>query len=227
MINSVERIVSEIFEIDEKDLTDTHSPDNVEAWDSMNHLRLVTAIESEYDIRLSMREVQSMLSVGDIKKVSIKCWLKFNCKVSPRAEVEITPFLSIGEGSVIGSFCKIKAPDGTLKIGTNVSIATNSFIASHKKGIEIGDHCMIGPSASIVSINYSYDRLDIPMCQQVQTSKGIIIGSDVWISSGCVILDGAKIGNGSIITPNSVVSGSVPENSIVQGNPGQVIFTRR
>lgn len=159
--------------------------------------------------------------------VTIKCWLKFKCKVSPRSEVEVTPFLTIGRGSVISSFCKVKAPDGPLIIGENVSIAANSFIASHKRGIKIGDHCMIGPNASIVSINYSYDRLDTPMCKQEQTSKGIVIGNDVWLSSGCVVLDGAEIGSGSIITPNSVVSGRVPENSIVQGNPGQVIFTRR
>jgi len=69
MINSVERIVSDVFEMDEKDLTDEHSPDNVETWDSMNHLKLVTAIENEYNMKLSMREIQSMVSVGDIKKI--------------------------------------------------------------------------------------------------------------------------------------------------------------
>lgn len=159
--------------------------------------------------------------------VTIKCWLKFRCKVSPRSEIELSPYLSIGKGTEISSFCKIKAPDGPLTIGTNVSIAANSFIASHKKGIKIGDYCMIGPNASIVSINYSYDRLDMPMSKQEQVSKGIVIGDDVWLSSGCVVLDGAMIGSGTIITPNSVVSGKIPENSIVQGNPGKIIFTRR
>jgi len=159
--------------------------------------------------------------------VTIKCWLKFKCKVSPRSEVEVTPFLTIGRGSVISSFCKVKAPDGPLTIGVNVAIAANSFIAAHKKGIKIGDNCMIGPNVSIVSVNYKYDQLDVPIRMQVQTSKGITIGENVWISSGCVILDGAVIGSGTIVTPNSVVSGKIPDNSIVQGNPGKVIFTRR
>jgi len=158
---------------------------------------------------------------------TIKCWLKFKCKVSPQSEVEVTPFLTIGKGSIISSFCKIKAPDGPLVIGENVAIAANSFIASHKKGIKIGDHCMIGPNASIVSVNYKYDQLDIPIGKQEQTSKGVVIGENVWISSGCVVLDGAIIGSGTIVTPNSVVSGKIPDNSIVQGNPGKVIFTRR
>lgn len=158
---------------------------------------------------------------------TILCWLKYKCKASPRSEIEITSYLSLGKGTVISSFCKIKATDGPLSIGTNVTIGANSFIAAHMKGIQIGKDCMIGPNASIVSINYSYDRLDIPMCKQEQTSKGIVIGNDVWISSGSVVLDGAEIGDGTIVTPNSVVSGKIPKYSIVQGNPGKVIFTRR
>ena len=47
--------------------------------------------------------------------VTIHAWLKYRCQVSPRAEVEITPFLKIGPGSVIGSFTKVKASDGPLK----------------------------------------------------------------------------------------------------------------
>lgn len=159
--------------------------------------------------------------------VTAICWLKFKCKVSPRSEVELTPFLSIGKGSIVSSFCKIKAPNGPLRIGSNVNIAANSFIASHLQGIEIGDDCMIGPNVSIVSVNYKYDQQDVPVCKQEQTSKGIRISENVWISSGCVILDGANIGRGAIITPNSVVSGKIPENSVVQGNPGEIIFTRR
>ena len=59
------------------------------------------------------------------------------------------------------------------------------------------------------------------------TLWGGIVGDNVWIGSGCVILDGATIGSGAIITPNSVVSSKIPENAIAQGNPAKVIFTRR
>ena len=40
---------------------------------------------------------------------------------------------------------------------------------------------MVGPSSSIVGGNDRYDRLDIPMQEQEETSKGITIGKDVWI----------------------------------------------
>jgi acetyltransferase-like isoleucine patch superfamily enzyme len=160
--------------------------------------------------------------------VTVRAWLKYGCMVSPRAEVEITPNLKIGRKAVVGSFTKIKATDGPLVIGTHVEIATGCVITTHTQGVEIGDDSMIGPNVSIMGNNYRYDRLDIPMRLQEKVSpKGIRVGRDVWIGAGCVLLDGAHIGDGSIITPNSVVSGPLPERSIAQGNPAKVIFTRR
>ncbi len=42
-----------------------------------------------------------------------------------------------------------------------------------------------------------------------------------------MVLDGAQVGDGVIVAPNSVVSGRIPDNAIVQGNPAKVVFTRR
>jgi len=159
--------------------------------------------------------------------VTIVCLFKYGCKISPRAEVELSPNLLIGKKSQIASFCKLKSSNGPLRIGENVSIAVGCFISAQKGGLHIGDNSMVGPNVSITSNNYGYDRLDIPMCKQGRTSKGVRIEDDVWIGSNASILDGAEIGSGSIITPNSVVSSRIPKNSIVQGNPGKVIFTRR
>lgn len=69
MSTSIETIISELFEIDPSELTDAHSPDQIGKWDSMNHLKLITAIENAYEIKLSMQEIQTMLSIGTIKKV--------------------------------------------------------------------------------------------------------------------------------------------------------------
>jgi acetyltransferase-like isoleucine patch superfamily enzyme len=41
------------------------------------------------------------------------------------------------------------------------------------------------------------------------------------------VLDGAEIGDDCIVSAGSIVSGSIPPRSIVQGNPAKVIFTRR
>ena len=170
--------------------------------------------------------VRRFLTPGFV--ITLWGYLKYGCLISPRAEVEITSHLSIGRKSIISSFTKVKATLGPLKIGRNVEISNGCVITSHDTGTFIGDDCLIGPNVSIIGNNYHYDRLDVPIRLQGKSSaKGIRIADNVWIGAGCVILDGADIGAGSILTPNSVISGRIPEGSIAQGNPAKVIFTRR
>ena len=58
-------------------------------------------------------------------------------------------------------------------------------------------------------------------------SKGdVVIGNDVWIGYGANILSGVKIGDGSIIGANAMVTRNVEPYSIVVGNPGKVIKKR-
>ena len=159
--------------------------------------------------------------------VSLYYYLRFRCKVSTRAEVEMSPLLQIGPGSEISSFTKIKASYGPLRIGRNCFIGAGSFIASHQGGVVIGDDCLISPNVTILSSNYNYQRLDVPIWRQGSSSKGVRIGDDVWIGTGACVLDGSVIGSGVIVAPNSVVSGSIPDHAIVQGHPAKVIFTRR
>ncbi len=154
-------------------------------------------------------------------------WVKFKCRVSPRAEVDLSPLLTIGRGTEISSFCKIKASDGPLKIGARVSIGASCFISAHEGGVEIGDYTMVGPNVVVVGNNYRYDRLDLPICLQEKTYLGIRIGRDVWIGAGCVILDGVTVGDGAIITAGAVVIKDVPANAMVGGMPAKALAMRR
>jgi acetyltransferase-like isoleucine patch superfamily enzyme len=160
--------------------------------------------------------------------VTLLAYWKHRCFVSPRAEVELSPLLAIGAGTTIGSFTKVKATDGPLTIGANVQISTGCCITSHRAGVAIGDDCLIGPNVSILGNNYRYEDLATPMRLQGTVSRrGIHLAADVWVGAGCCLLDGADVGAGSILTPNSVVAGPIPPGSIVEGSPAEVIFTRR
>jgi acetyltransferase-like isoleucine patch superfamily enzyme len=159
--------------------------------------------------------------------ISLIYGFRFGAMVSPRAEVELSPLLKLGKGTKISAFTKIKATDGPLTIGARVSIGSGCFIHVGSGGLTIGDDSLISPNVSIVGSNYRYDRLDVPVHAQGETSKGVAIGTDVWIGVGCAILDGAVIGDHVIVAPNTVVSAPVPENAIVAGNPAKPIFKRR
>ncbi|MDQ3796893.1 MAG: acyltransferase, partial [Pseudomonadota bacterium] len=62
--------------------------------------------------------------------------------------------------------------------------------------------------------------------QPLHTKGGIVIGDDVWLGVGVIVLDGVHIGNGAVIGAGAVVTRNVPDNAIAVGIPARVIGTR-
>jgi len=137
---------------------------------------------------------------------------------------------TIGFGTCLENLDGLIVGDGLLT-GPFVHIVPGACL-----GIRIGNHVSIADGAFIRSANHSYFDLDKRIQDQghfskeVKTSKGesasIIIEDNVHIGARCIILSGAKIGEGSIVAAGAVVSSEIPENSIVAGNPARVIASR-
>jgi acetyltransferase-like isoleucine patch superfamily enzyme len=159
--------------------------------------------------------------------VSLACAWRFRAQVSPKAEVELSGGLHLGRGVVVGSFTKIKAAGGALNIGPHTRIATGCFLDAQAGGLDIGSGCLIGPNCVLLSSNYKFDQLGVPLEDQGMTSLGTRIGNNVFIGANSVVLDGSDIGEDTIIAPGSVVSGRIPPRVIAGGNPARVIFERR
>lgn len=164
-----------------------------------------------------------MPSIG----VTLIIYFRSKAIISPRAEVELSPQLHIGRKTKVSSFTKVKVAAGTLRIGNRCSIATGCFIGSDKAGTYIGDDCLIGANCVIVSGTYRYSEIDVPFARQGRDSKGTYIGNNVLIGSNCVIVDGAHIEDNVMVSAQSVVSGKIPKNAVVQGNPAKIVFIRR
>jgi acetyltransferase-like isoleucine patch superfamily enzyme len=90
----------------------------------------------------------------------------------------------------------------------------------------IGDNVLIAGHTMIIPSNHNSQDLQIPINQQGENSKGIIIEDDVWIGAGCKILDGVCIKSGAIIGAGSVVTKDIPPNAIIAGVPGKLIKYR-
>lgn len=60
----LKEIIGDIFDLDE--ISDEINSDTVEEWDSLNHLRLVTALEGEFGISLTMDEINIMTNYPNI-----------------------------------------------------------------------------------------------------------------------------------------------------------------
>jgi len=59
-----------------------------------------------------------------------------------------------------------------------------------------------------------------------RTKGNVVIGHDVWIGTGALILSGVTIGNGAVIGARSVVTHDVPPYAVVGGVPARVIKFR-
>jgi len=63
LLSRVQRIVSDVLQIALEKVTPETSPDNVETWDSIQHLNLVLSLEQEFGIQFSPEEIEQLLSV--------------------------------------------------------------------------------------------------------------------------------------------------------------------
>ena len=104
----------------------------------------------------------------------------------------------------------------------------------------IGKFCQIADGVRFVtaSANHRYDGLssfpfavfdDAPSEGRPSMpgpGPDTVIGNDVWIGMGAIILPGTVIGNGVIVGAGSVVSGNVSDYSIVGGNPACLVRKR-
>ncbi len=141
--------------------------------------------------------------------------------ISPSASLVNKLSMSIGRNVIVNRCCTIWTTD--LYLGDFVQINPGSVIYGK---IKIGKNVLIGPNCNIVGGNHRFEDLSKPIRTQGSNSVGIEIGDDVWLGAAVSIVDGVKIGSGSIIGAGSVLTKNIPRNSIVVGNPGKVIRTR-
>lgn len=107
-----------------------------------------------------------------------------------------------------------------IKIGDDTSLDYGCiFIDSGI--IEIGKRCKIGPGVFISSAVKSPKNVE--RIEGLENTMPVFIGDNVWIGAGATICAGVRIGNGTAISPESVVTRDIPANCIAEGNPCKVI----
>ena len=64
VFSGVQDIFRDIFDVDDLVVSDTTNSDEIEDWDSLNHINLVSAIEKEFKIRFALGELMALKDVG-------------------------------------------------------------------------------------------------------------------------------------------------------------------
>ncbi|MBU7006302.1 acyltransferase [Phosphitispora fastidiosa] len=174
-------------------------------------------------------------------------WLKFrnrNLKILGSVHISGYPEISIGKDSklIIGDnvtlnssnhdyhvnmFAPVKLlakrKGATIIVGANTRIHGSCIHAFEK--ISIGKNCLIAANCQIFDESghsISFDDTTNRLKTRGKT-KPIVIRDNVWIGTGCIILPGVTIKEGSVIAAGSVVTKDVPAYCLAGGNPAKII----
>jgi len=126
---------------------------------------------------------------------------------------------TIGSNTKIGAFVEVQK---NAIVGRNCKISSHSFIC---EGVTIEDEVFVGHN--VVFINDSYPRAANPdgtlQTEADWVVEPTLVKNGASIGSNATILGNVIIGERAIVGAGSVVTKDVPPNSIVAGNPAQVI----
>ncbi len=67
--NRLNEVFRDIFDDDKIEVCESTSADDIEEWDSLNHITLISAVESEFGLTFKMGEVSGMKNVGEMAEI--------------------------------------------------------------------------------------------------------------------------------------------------------------
>jgi len=119
----------------------------------------------------------------------------------------------------------VSAREGTIEVGDG-SIICAYTIMNGGGDIEIGKKCIIGPRASINANEHKFAKM-IPVREAGFIHAPIYIEDDCWLATNVVINKGIRLGKGTIIGSNAVVTVDTEPYSINGGVPARKIGERK
>ncbi|MDF2670782.1 MAG: 2,3,4,5-tetrahydropyridine-2,6-dicarboxylate N-acetyltransferase [Paenibacillus sp.] len=126
-----------------------------------------------------------------------------NARIEPGAVIR--DMVSIGDNAVImmGALINIGA-----SVGEGTMIDMNAVLGGRAK---VGKMCHIGAGAIVAGV------IEPPSAQPC------VIEDDVLVGANAVILEGVRVGQGSVVAAGAVVTVDVPPFTVVAGTPARVI----
>lgn len=145
--------------------------------------------------------------------------------VAPTARVFAEPSrpIHIHAGASIAAECFVHGP---VELGENASLNARVSIDGGRAGVRIGRDTRIATGTSIFAFDHGLAPDELVRTQKTR-SRGVTIGTDVWIGANAGITDGVSIGDHAVVAMGAVVTHDVAAYMLVGGVPARPIGDRR
>lgn len=125
----------------------------------------------------------------------------------------------------MGENCWIEPPF-YCDYGANFTVGADFYANYHCVVLDcapvtVGNHVMLGPGVQIFTACHPLDAKS--RNAGVEFAKPIVIGDDVWIGGGAILLPGVTVGSGTVVGAGSVVTRDLPPGVLAVGNPCRVL----
>lgn len=142
----------------------------------------------------------------------------------PRQRGNIGPTLA-GLFGAVGKDVRIEAPfhcayGVNIELGVKVYLNAGCTILDTAR-VVIGRATMLGPNVQIYCAEHHKDPA--LRAAGLERAKPVLIGENVWIGGGAILLPGISVGNDAIIGAGAVVTRDVPAGRAVVGNPARPV----
>ena len=143
-------------------------------------------------------------------------------KIHRSVRMDTPPYrkFSLGDHSVVESFCCINNAVGDVVIGDHTRIGLHNTVIGP---VTIGNHVNLAQGITVTALNHNFTDSNTRIDEQGVSTNPVTIGDDIWIGANAVILPGVNIGNHSVVAAGAVVTKDVPAHSLVAGVPAKVI----
>lgn len=112
-----------------------------------------------------------------------------------------------------------------VKMGRQNQIACEFWIAAEPYLISVGSRCQITKNVKFFTHGGSNVVRDLD--SSFDCFGKVKIGNNVYIGNNTLVMPGVTVGDNVLIAAGSVVTKSIPSNSVVGGNPAKVICSRK
>lgn len=124
----------------------------------------------------------------------------------------------VGEGAVV-------RPPFHCDYGYNIRLGRGVFlnfncVVLDVCEVEIGEGTQVGPGVQILTADHPRDPAE--RAAGVEFGRPIVIGRNVWIGGGALILPGVTIGDDAVVGAGAVVTRDVPAGRTAVGNPARL-----